>query len=115
MISIGDVVIIHIDNKPSAYARIESINPDIKPKWYQVRLLFLSFPPQEITWIIKREYLEGSLFAMNDIPMQITALEKPRQVQKQQPQKRSRGNGAEVISLTELRAQKDKKDLSDKT
>ncbi len=108
MSSIGDVVIIHIDNKPSVYARIEVIGPDIKPKWYQVKFLFLSFPPQEMTWILKREYLEGSSFTMKDIPIQIVALEKPGQ-QKQQPPQKTIIHNAEVISINQVRAKKDKR------
>jgi hypothetical protein len=107
MSSIGDVVIIHIDNKPSVYARIEVIEPDIKPKWYQVKFLFLSFPPQEMTWILRREYLEGSSFTMKDIPIQIITLEKPGQ--QKQPQKKTVIHNAEVISINQVRAKKDKK------
>ena len=77
MRSVGDVVAIYIDNKPSVYARVEEIAPDIKPHWFQVRLLFLSFPPQETTWILRKEYLEGSPFTMKDIPIQIMPLERP--------------------------------------
>jgi len=107
MSSIGDVVIIHIDNKPSVYARIEVIEPDIKPKWYQVKFLFLSFPPQEMTWILRREYLEGSSFTMKDIPIQIITLEKPGR--QKQPQKKPIMHNAEVISINQVRAKKDKK------
>ncbi len=84
------------------------IEPDIKPKWYQVKFLFLSFPPQEMTWILKREYLEGSSFTMKDIPIQIITLEKPGQ-EKQQPQKKTIMHNAEVISINQVRAKKDKK------
>ena len=102
MISIGDVVIIHIDNKPSVYARIESIEADVKPRWYQVKLLFLSFPPQEVTWILKREYIEGSLFTMKDIPIQILPLEKSW-LKKQKKQRENETQVAEVISINRIR------------
>lgn len=77
MRSIGDVVAIYFDSKPSVYARIEMITPDIKPHWFQIRLLFLSFPPQETTWILREEYLEGSDFTMKDIPIRIVPLGSP--------------------------------------
>jgi hypothetical protein len=77
MRSIGDVVAIYFDNKPSVYARIEMITPDIKPHWYQVGLLFLSFPPQETTWILREEYLDGTDFTMKDIPIRIVPLGNP--------------------------------------
>jgi hypothetical protein len=99
---IGDVVIIHIDNKPSVYARIESIEADVKPKWLQVKLLFLSFPPQEITWILRKEYIEGSPFTMKDIPIQIIPLERPGH---RKPQNRTQNSTkpAEVISINRIR------------
>lgn len=109
MNSIGDVVIIHIDNKPSVYARIEAIEADIKPKWYQVKLLFLSFPPQEISWILQREYLDGSPFTMKDIPIQILPLERSGH-KKSQTLRKGGINNAKVISLNQIRAKKDKKD-----
>ncbi len=102
MNSIGDVVIIHIDNKPSVYARIESIEADVKPKWFQVKLLFLSIPPQEVTWILKREYIEGSPFTMKDIPIQILPLGPPGCIKPQKPEKSS-AQVAEVISINRLR------------
>jgi hypothetical protein len=109
MNSIGDVVIIHIDNKPSVYARIEAIEADIKPKWYQVKLLFLSFPPQEVSWILKREYIEGSPFTMKDIPIQILPLERSGRQKSQTPRKGGIQD-AKVISIKEIRAKRDKKD-----
>jgi hypothetical protein len=109
MNSIGDVVIIHIDNKPSVYARIEAIEADIKPKWYQVKFLFLSFPPQDISWILKREYLEGSPFTMKDIPIQILPLERSGR-HKSQPPKKVGIRDAKVISINQIRANRDKKD-----
>lgn len=112
MVSIGDVVMIHIDNKPSVYARIESIEADIKPKWYQAKLLFLSFPPHEVTWLLRREYLEGTSFTMKDIPIQIIPLEKPS-IQKTQPHRNTGIHGPGVISLSQIRAKKKKKGILD--
>jgi hypothetical protein len=108
MNSIGDVVIIHIDNKPSVYARIEVIEADIKPKWYKVTFLFLSFPPQEISWILRREYLEGSPFTMKDIPIQIMSLERAGH-QKPQILRKVGSQDAKVIPINKIRAKKDKK------
>jgi len=110
--TIGDVVAIYIDNKPSVYARIEGIEPDIKPRWYQVRLLFLGFPPQEMSWILKEEYLEGSLFTMKDIPIQIIPVEKPSSY-KPRVRKKVDDPSAEVISLDQVRAKRVKKSSAD--
>jgi hypothetical protein len=105
MRSVGDVVAIYIDNKPSVYARVEAITPDIKPHWLQVRLLFLSFPPQEATWILREEYLEGSSFTMKDIPIQVMPLQKPGTQQPLPKNDRNPGFG-EVVSFERFRKKK---------
>jgi hypothetical protein len=108
MRAIGDLVAIYIDNKPSVYARIENIEPDLKRHWYQVRFLFLGFPLQEMTWILKEEYLEGSSFTMKDIPVQIKPVEKPGFYQARD-QKKTIEKKADVISIEQIRAKKEKK------
>jgi len=110
MRTIGDIVSIYIDNKPSVYARIEGIEHDIKTRWYQVRLLFLGFPPQEMTWILKEEYLEGSLFTMKDVVIQIIPMDKPGSYNSQM-MKKTGNQYAEVISMDQMRAKKVKKGL----
>jgi hypothetical protein len=107
MRGVGDVIAIYIDNKPSVYARIEAITADIKPHWYQVRLLFLSFPPQETTWILREEYLEGSSFTMKDIPIQIMPLGKPGSEEPPPPtKKRRKPSSGEVVSFENFRKKK---------
>lgn len=60
----GDVVLIHYQDHPVAYARIEGIQPDIKKDWYQVTLLLLTLPAQVVTWILREEYINGVSFTM---------------------------------------------------
>jgi len=60
----GDVVLIHYQDHPVAYARIEAIEPDIKKDWYQVTLLLLTLPAQAVTWILREEYIHGVSFTM---------------------------------------------------
>ncbi len=60
----GDVVLIHYQDQPVAYARVEGINPDIKRDWYQVTLLLLTLPAQLVTWILREEYINGTSFTM---------------------------------------------------
>jgi len=60
----GDVVLIHYQEHPVAYARIEGIKPDIKRDWYQVTLLLLTLPAQIVTWILREEYISGASFTM---------------------------------------------------
>ncbi|MBN2298233.1 MAG: hypothetical protein JXM72_06540 [Deltaproteobacteria bacterium] len=102
MAGIGDIVAIYIDDKPSVYARIEDITRDIKSHWFQVRLLFLSFPVQETTWILRKEYLEGSSFTMKDLPVRIVPLSKPG-LYDQKRTKITKTIPAEVISIENMR------------
>lgn len=105
MRSVGEVVAIHVNNQPSVYARIEAIEADVKPRWFQVRLLFLSFPPQEATWILRAEYIDGSVFTMNDVPVQILPVK--RTASKPQHTRPKPGHqGADVISMNSARARK---------
>ena len=71
MRNIGDLVLIYYKGKPSIYARIESIEPDIKEGWYQVKLLILSIPAQIIQWILKEEYIDGHTFTIGGIPIRL--------------------------------------------
>lgn len=114
MLSPGDVVAVYFDNTPSVYARIEMISTDIKPHWYQIRLLFLSFPPQEATWILREEYLEGSEFTMKDTPIKIIPLPKPGtdeiSVQSKHPKN---SNAGSVLSFENFRKKKHAEDPED--
>jgi hypothetical protein len=107
MHSIGDVVAIYFDGKPSVYARIEAVTADIKPHWFQVRLLFLSFPPQETTWILRDEYLDGTDFTMKDIPIKIIPLGRPgkEDLPARDAPARKPGPG-DVLSLDKFRKKK---------
>jgi len=67
----GDVVLIHYQDQPAAYARIEGINPDIKKEWYQVTLLLLTLPAQSVTWILREEYINGASFTMGGQSMRL--------------------------------------------
>ncbi len=65
------MVLIHYQEKPAVYARIESIEPDVKKDWYQVTLLFLTIPAQTVTWILRHEYINGASFTMGGQSMRI--------------------------------------------
>ena len=67
----GDVVLIHLQEHPTMYARIEAIEPDIKKDWYHVTLLLLTIPPQNVTWILREEYFNGTPFTMGGNAMRI--------------------------------------------
>lgn len=60
----GSIVLIYYQEKPSVFARIEAIEPDIKKNWYQVTLLLLTIPTQTVTWILRDSYIQGEPFTM---------------------------------------------------
>jgi len=72
----GEIVLIYYQEQPATYARIESIEPDIKKDWYQVTLLFLSIPAQTVTWIIRESYLNGESFTMGGLPVRLEEVKK---------------------------------------
>jgi hypothetical protein len=71
MAGIGDVVLIHFKEEPSFFARVESIEPDIKKDWFHVKLLILAIPLTTVTWILREEYLNGAPFTMEGNPLRI--------------------------------------------
>jgi len=72
----GDIVLIHIKEQPTIYARIEAIEPDVKKGWYRVTLLLLSIPQQIITWILRDEYINGASFTMDGNPVMMKEIKK---------------------------------------
>jgi len=69
MITNNDVVLIYVEKKPVFYARVEEIYPDVKPGWWQVKLLILTFPLQVFTWILDEFQLDGADFTMGGTPI----------------------------------------------
>ncbi len=67
----GEVVLIYYQDQPGIFARIESIEPDIKKDWYHVTLLLLTLPTQPITWILRESYIDGAPFTMGGRPMRL--------------------------------------------
>lgn len=64
MADINDIVLIHYEDQPMVFARIEDIQADYKKDWYHVRLLLLNLPLQTVTWILKNAYINGEEFTM---------------------------------------------------
>jgi hypothetical protein len=77
MSTINDVVLIHFEDAPVSFARVESILPDAKKDWYHVKFLMLQIPLQVVTWILKDDYINGDDFHMNGKKMRITKVESP--------------------------------------
>jgi hypothetical protein len=112
MAAINDIVLVHVDNKPGFYARVEDISPDVKPGWWQVRLLVLTFPLQVFTWILDEFQLEYAPFTMGGTPIRlepvVSPLEEERQQQEQQDleerkRQRQESGSSKVVSLADRR------------
>jgi len=73
----NDIVLIHFEDRPLSFARIESILPDSKPNWYHVELLMLQMPLQVVSWILRDVYIDGAEFTMNGKKMRLELVEKP--------------------------------------
>lgn len=119
MSTTNDLVLVHVENKPGFYARIEEITPDVKPNWWQVRLLVLTFPLQMFTWILDDQQLEGADFTMGGTPLRLEPVVSPveeerRQKELQEEQEelkrkeqlqqiRREGGAPKVVSLLDRR------------
>jgi hypothetical protein len=71
MVTIGDVVLIYFRETPTFFARVESIQPDIKKDWFGVEFLVLAIPLKTVTWILREEYINGAPFTMDGNPVRI--------------------------------------------
>jgi len=109
MAAINELVLVHIDHKPSFYARIEDINPDLKPGWWQVKLLALSFPLQVFTWILDTSQVDGAPFTMGGTPVRlekvVSPVESPAPPQ-EAPEKSEKKVGGKVVSLVDRKKEK---------
>ena len=90
MATTNDIVLIHVDEKPGFYARIEEIDPDVKPGWWQVKLLVLTFPLQVFTWILDEFQLEGAPFTMGGTPLRLEEVVSPVELEKAEMEKEER-------------------------
>lgn len=108
MASINDLVLVHVDEKPGFYARVEDISPDDKAGWWQVQLLVLTFPLQHFTWILDEFQLEGAGFTMGGTPIRIEPVVSPF-IREEQPPAEPEPDGqkkpasAKIVSLADRR------------
>ena len=106
-----DLVLIYLEDKPLAFARIESILPDSKKDWYHVRMLLLQIPLQVVTWILKDVYVNGAEFTMNGKRMRLEKVESPVDPETSKNIEKGQTKGeaarskktAKVISLKDLK------------
>jgi hypothetical protein len=73
----NDIVLIHFEDKPLVFARVEAIWPDVKKNWYQIKLLLLQLPLQAVVWILRDAYIDGAEFTMNGKKMRLERIECP--------------------------------------
>ena len=111
----NDIVLIYLEEKPLAFARIEEILPDHKPDWYHVKFLLLQLPLQAVTWILRDAYINGEPYTMGGKSMRLELVKSPEVTEQivgaeeQSPdvdtKKRKKGNSkaAKVISLADLK------------
>ena len=98
----GDVVLVHHEEKPALYARIEAIGPDVKKDWFQCTLLLLTLPAQTVTWILREEYINGAPFTMGGQAMRLEKvkgikLERDLETEAQSPEKKRKDKSGRVI------------------
>ena len=107
MVTTHDIVLIHVDNKPGFCARIEDLTTDVKPGWWQVRLMVFTFPLQMFTWILDESQLDGADFTMGGTPIRMEQIVSPveRELEEKEPQERSghHSGNPKVISLSDRR------------
>ncbi len=107
----NDLVLIYLEDKPLAFARIEGILADAKKDWYHVKLLLLHVPLQVVTWILKDVYINGTEFTMNGKRMRLEKVESPAEPEAEDTPEdaetksnaNQNGKGAKVISLNDLK------------
>jgi hypothetical protein len=100
----NDIVLIHHEDNPVLFARIEEILPDAKPNWYHVKLLMLQVPPQLVTWILRDVYIDGEEFTMNGQRMRLEKVESPVEpASETPPPTKPKTNGGNVIALRDLK------------
>lgn len=104
----NDLVLIHHEDQPVLFARIEEILPDAKPDWYHVKLLLLQVPPQVVTWILRDIYIDGQEFTMNGQRMRLEKVVSPMEtIESAETESPSSSppetGGGQVISLADLK------------
>ncbi|MFZ5516019.1 MAG: hypothetical protein ACOY90_05245 [Candidatus Zhuqueibacterota bacterium] len=73
----NDIVLVYIEQRPTFFARIEAIAPDINRGWWRVKLLILQIPLIVTTWILDNEQIHGAEFTMGGTPMRLEKVVAP--------------------------------------
>ena len=115
MATINDLVLVHVEDRPGFYARVEDIVPDVKKGWWQVKLLVLTFPLQVYTWILDESQIGGASFTMGGTPLKLEKVEspvkdeevanEPAAAKKREGEEHAKGGG-KVVSLLDRKKDK---------
>jgi hypothetical protein len=81
MTTVTDLVLIYVEDKPMASARVEDIQPDMKRGWFQIKFLILQIPPTIVTWILRDIYINGVEYTMGGQKMRIEKVVLPETAQ----------------------------------
>jgi len=84
-----EIVLIHIEEQPAFYARVEKISADVKPKWWRVKFLMLTIPVNITTWTIDEEQIRGAEFTMGGTPIRIEKVELPEDIEPEEKKEES--------------------------
>lgn len=110
MTEIGDLVLVHYEQKPAFFARIEDINADVKPGWFSVRLQVLTIPLSELSWILRPEYIDGQEFTMGGVPVRMEKVERLVPPEEPAAEKTGPGKGGnKVVALSSRKRPEDRK------
>lgn len=116
----NDLILIYYEDQPVSFARIETIEPDVRKDWYHVKLLLLQIPVQTVTWILRDVYINGGEFTMGGNRIRFEKIEAPPEdrAEKDTPAKdpeegesgrtTSAGKEGKVVSLWDRESKKDK-------
>lgn len=115
--TINDLVLVHIDEKPGFYARIEDVSPDVKPGWWGVKLLVLTVPLEVYTWILEEAQINGAPFTMGGTPIRLEKVISPvsrdaesaescRKAPVPGAEKKDAAKGGNVVSLLDRKKEK---------
>jgi len=98
----GDLVLVHYEGRPAVYARIQTIEPDLKKDWFRVTMLMLTIPHQLVTWILREEYINGEQFTMGGKPVKLEKVDvapTAREPEENQPASRGPKKSPKVVAF----------------
>ncbi|MDZ7359287.1 MAG: hypothetical protein ONB46_00985 [candidate division KSB1 bacterium] len=113
----NDIVLVHIDNQPAFFARVERIDPDYKRNWWHVKFFVLALPMRVITWIIDDEQIRGADFTMGGVPVRIEKVAPPVEASAREPEAETTASPtapqkqARILSLTPNRPSEESESL----